>query len=118
MTSHAAKWAYSVLAIVGLGALGLVDHDFDTNNPFFYLGLTLIVVTAVAAHGVINASRHQSLNDEFETGYRVGYRAGRRAALRAVDPDIPTVTPIKRKRTENEQWPDTGDSRLGSTKQP
>lgn len=119
MSTHAARWALSVLAVIGLGAFGLVDREFDANNPLFFLGLTFIVVTAVAAHAVTNAARHYTLNDEFETGYRVGFRAGRRSGLRSVKvADLPVVTPMRRKRAENESWLDTGDSRPGSTKQP
>jgi hypothetical protein len=117
--------ALSVLAVIGIGAFGLVDADFTTKSPWFFIGLTLFVVVAVATNVVLRERRTRTLNDEFETGYRVGYRAGRRASLTVARPAAPArpsrPIPLRPKRTQktNEpSWRDIESFPPGDTRRP
>jgi hypothetical protein len=101
------RWALGIAALLGLAAVGLIRHDFDADDPFFYLGLTLLGIAVIGAHAAMNAHHHYDLTDEFEAGYRVGYRAGRRASLGSVQTGAGLVIPMRKR--EN-RWPDTGDS--------
>ena len=122
MSAHVARWVLSVLAAVCLGGVTLVDEDFDTNNPWFFVGLTIIIVSTIAANATLREYRTRTLNEEFEAGYRVGYRAGRRNPLRVAQPTgrtPPRPIPLRPKRsskTNEAAWPESDDSPPGSTR--
>jgi hypothetical protein len=113
-----------VLAALGLGGAAIVNQDFDPSNPWFFVGLTIIILTAITANAILRETRTRTLNDEFDTGYRVGYRAGRRASLTVArtSPErsrrpIP-LRPKRFQKTNEPTWPDSDDSHPGSTRHP
>lgn len=124
LSHHVARWLLSVLAALALGGATIVNHDFDPNSPWFFVGLTIIILTAIASNAVLRETRQRTLNDEFDTGYRVGYRAGRRASLTVARPDSgrprrPTPLRPKRSQKMNEPtWPDSDDSPPGNIRRP
>lgn len=125
MTPLAARIAFAVLALVALSGFGLVDEDFDPNNPWFYIGLVAIIVVTVTANALRREFTTRRLSDEFEAGYRVGYRAGRRTSLTVARPR-PSTAPsgpiplrVKRAAKSNEHkhtWLDSEDFLPGSTR--
>lgn len=122
VSTHVAHWALSVLAAVGLGGVAIVNQDFDPDNPWFFVGLTVIILTAIASNAVMREARTRTMNDEFDTGYRVGYRAGRRASLTVArsSPGPSKPVPLRPKRSQMNEptWPDSDDSPPGSTRRP
>lgn len=80
----------SLATATALGVLGVVILiiDFDSNSPWFYVGLTQLLAAGHCVNASLSHRRGRTLDHEFEAGYRVGFRAGRRAAkLRVVDMD-------------------------------
>lgn len=69
-------WAVAVL----IGAIGtaVTALDFDPDNPWFFVGLSLVLLAGTCANTGYVARRTGRLDEEFSAGYRVGERAGRR----------------------------------------
>ena len=121
MSPRNARIAFSVLALLALAAFGLIAHEFDPNDPWFFIGLAALVVCTVIGNAVLRESHAHTLSDEFEAGYRVGYRAGRRSTLSIARPDAPSdPIPLRPRRTRKDvtSWPDSESSPRGSTRLP
>lgn len=123
MTPLATRIAFAALGLLALTGFGLVDADFDANDPWFFIGLAIIVVAFIAGNAVMREAHTRTLNEEFDAGYRVGYRAGRRTLLSIARPGTTDPIPLRSRRAQKDAktngrptWPDSEDSPRGSTR--
>jgi hypothetical protein len=87
------RW-YSIatLALVASG-VALIGTHFDVMNPWFYIGMMLVICSGVSASCGVHVKHARSMDDEFEAGYRIGYKAGRR---------VPQLRPVNSRRKAKE----------------
>jgi hypothetical protein len=123
MTPVATRIAFAALGLLALTGFGLVDANFDANSPWFFIGLATLVVSCIGVNAVMREAHTRTLNEEFDAGYRVGYRAGRRTLLSIARPGITDPIPLRARRAQKDvktngrpAWPDSEDSRRGSTR--
>lgn len=74
---HRMLWTISGMMIAG--AVALIASHFDSDDPWFAVGVGVGIAAVTVFNMGWNAYRYRSIDETFEAGYRVGYRAGRRA---------------------------------------
>lgn len=83
---HRRIWAVAAALFIG-GVVSLV-LDWDANNPWFFVGLTKILLSGVVANAGLLSFRSHSMDEEFAAGHRIGFRAGRRTPSIGVVSDL------------------------------
>ncbi len=114
MRRHRASLVVLIIVIVVLG-LGLIAIDWDPDEPWFFVGLILVVVATILAVGLGLLMSRTMLEDEFAVGYRVGYRAGRRVPLGVA---VKQSVPVRPRGRQRRIWQDSDDYRPASGRRP
>jgi len=86
-------WAVAV--VIGNAGVGVTVLDFNPDHPWFFVGLSLILLAGMCFNTGYIVRRTRRLNEEFSAGYRVGERAGRRSSR-------PVVVNLDERRAAND----------------
>lgn len=77
------RFAALTLAVF-LASVVLIAADFDPDSPWYYLGLTLLVISGMGGVCWFFAGKRATLDDAYEIGYQAGFHRGERVKPKVI----------------------------------